>query len=356
MMASARVSVSLLSLVTATACAGCRSPSAAPAPTAITSASAPVTVAAPRATVTDVCVGDRHSCLLDSAGVVACFGDNGAGRFRTPHRMDGIPVAKRLRCSSGGACVSTAGNDVVCFGEGRESAQTVTLPAHAADFRIWPGGGCALLNDRRVACWQANPLAAPAALLVEQAAPATSIAVVASSTDRICATTTTGAPVCWNTFMGHRVPQGVTPPPYKGPEVRGLERLDAFAGATELVLAPRPCARFADGRTTCTPPLPVPWKATSTAEFLATNGELSCLRGGDGKVDCGEAILRLPGEPVPAVIAGVPRDAARLALGKEHGCAVVSGALECWGRGDSGQLGDGSASAEERAPVHVAWP
>lgn len=54
--------------------------------------------------------------------------------------------------------------------------------------------------------------------------------------------------------------------------------------------------------------------------------------------------------PSPAALPGVP---STLALGRQHGCALVSGAVHCWGEGSLGRLGNGSTDNQLR-PVRVS--
>jgi alpha-tubulin suppressor-like RCC1 family protein len=60
--------------------------------------------------------------------------------------------------------------------------------------------------------------------------------------------------------------------------------------------------------------------------------------------------------PVPVAVAGLPADAVELAVGYDHACArAADGSVRCWGRGDLGQLGDGLATTSF-VPVVVAVP
>ena len=46
-----------------------------------------------------------------------------------------------------------------------------------------------------------------------------------------------------------------------------------------------------------------------------------------------------------------------LDVGGGHGCALVAGRIACWGRGESGQLGDGrQLSSAQAARVRVVPP
>lgn len=98
---------------------------------------------------------------------------------------------------------------------------------------------------------------------------------------------------------------------------------------------------------------------------LALGGRHSCFRRSDGAVLCwgddsagqggtGEASDG-PRAPVttPRTVKGID-DAAQLALGEAHSCAVrASGAVACWGDNFNGQLGDGSLAARSASPVAV---
>ncbi len=75
---------------------------------------------------------------------------------------------------------------------------------------------------------------------------------------------------------------------------------------------------------------------------LGNNGRLGRSDGdtatrGDGAGEMGDALL--------AIDLGTGRHAVAVGAGKEHTCAVLdNGTLKCWGRGTSGQLGQGNGS------------
>ena len=55
----------------------------------------------------------------------------------------------------------------------------------------------------------------------------------------------------------------------------------------------------------------------------------------------------------PALVAGLPGEATALVAGADHSCALVAGALHCWGANDYGQLGDGTTD-DRNTPALVA--
>ncbi|GAB4567129.1 MAG: hypothetical protein Tsb0020_19450 [Haliangiales bacterium] len=90
----------------------------------------------------------------------------------------------------------------------------------------------------------------------------------------------------------------------------------------------------------------------------ATSGEHQCVRVDDGSMWCwgkndrgqlGDGSNSNRSDPVH-----VAEDAATIAVGKRHTCVVkTDGALWCWGGNEHGQVGVGEASSQVRAPTRV---
>jgi len=73
-------------------------------------------------------------------------------------------------------------------------------------------------------------------------------------------------------------------------------------------------------------------------------------------IDDGRVLCWGQGNPVAQAVAGVT-GAVDVSVGDGHACAVlVDGSLQCWGRNDSGQLGQWAVSAGTSGPVTVTIP
>ncbi|MBX3190886.1 MAG: hypothetical protein KF819_28080 [Labilithrix sp.] len=72
-----------------------------------------------------------------------------------------------------------------------------------------------------------------------------------------------------------------------------------------------------------------------------TGGEAFCWGHNDDQVALGNAAAGTS-SPRAVKVSGLPAPVDRIRLGGWHGCATVGGALWCWGRGTSGELGNGN--------------
>lgn len=115
-----------------------------------------------------------------------------------------------------------------------------------------------------------------------------------------------------------------------------------------------------------------------TATSVATSGSATCARLDDASVKCwgandygqlglGDAARRgdIPGhmgDGLPAVQLGTGRTVVSVTTGTYHGCAVLDdGAMKCWGRNTSGQLGwelgpSGTAAGDDPGEMGDALP
>ena len=85
---------------------------------------------------------------------------------------------------------------------------------------------------------------------------------------------------------------------------------------------------------------------------ILDNGDLQCW-GRNNYGQLGDGTISHSSLPVEVVLSGVP---VQMSAGDWHTCAILDDAsMECWGRNDHGQLGDGT-NADSRTPVSVTLP
>jgi alpha-tubulin suppressor-like RCC1 family protein len=245
--------------------------------------------------VTDIDLGEYHSCALTDAGAVWCWGRNKDGEIAQDltgyqwHPVS-VPVPAARSIAAGGqegCAIAMTGTDVYCWGKNdvgqvgvaiAARVKPVLVPGFAGATQISIGGdhACAVFGDGRVACTGLNDRGQ----LGDN-----------SKTNR-------AAPV---TVMG-------------------------LADAVEVAsLDHATCARKQDGSVVC-------W------------GE-----GDHGELGAGTADALVPGDPVPLGAAAV-----QLTAGESFACARTGdGCLSCWGDDAAGQLGDGPAMPGGVRPVHL---
>ncbi len=257
---------------------------------------------APWPRAVDVCVGADHSCALDDAGVVRCWGDNGDHQVSpddlvqtsVPTVVAGVPPMRKLACGPTSSCGVSKSSEVWCWGYRPAFAPTEGAPFRLAltgpvdDFTLTSFGGCAIARDHEVRCFPRS-LGSLHEVEVPGADGATGFGPTDATDSRVCVTRAAKSPVCFRASDN--------PPPI------------AKAGSLPLDY-PRGAVLFRDA----------------------------------------SEVPALPGPPANALapIAGVRR----FESSRTHGCGIDDGGgLICWGRATAGQLGDGVAYLHPPARV-----
>lgn len=114
-----------------------------------------------------------------------------------------------------------------------------------------------------------------------------------------------------------------------------------------------------DGSTVTLSTVPVPVSSlTGSVTAIAAGGAQTCAIV-SGAVRCwgttGYTVTRSTStfvSPTPTQVPGLESGVTAVAVGTNHACAVVDGAAKCWGSNDKGQLGTGDASDPD-VPVQV---
>ncbi len=289
-------------------------------------------------TVVDAAVGDLDTCAVLDDGQVKCWGWNAYGQLGlgdTANRGDGPG-------EMGDALPAIA------LGTGR----TATAVA------VGQGFACALLDSGAVKCWGRNDLgqlglgdafvrgANPGdmgdALPSVDLGPGRTAVSIAAGPLHTCALLDNGALKCWGYNGNGQLGLGDTANRGDGPGEMGaaLPAIALGTGRTAHSLALgsfSTCALLDDATVKC-------WGANDFGQL--GNGSGSSAAIGDGPGEMGDSLA--------AVQLGTGRTTIELAAGLAHVCARLdNGAVKCWGRGNHGQLGNGSPSDVGRFAVQM---
>ncbi len=238
-----------------------------------------------------VAVGGYHSCAITVNGGVKCWGFNGNGQL----------------------------------GEG--TTQTHWLPADVVGLAdgvtalaLGENHTCALITGGRMKCWGQNSYGQLGdGTITDRQTPVdvvglgSGVRAIAAGSYHTCAVTEAGGVKCWGTNENGQVGDGSVQRRSIPVDVVGLaggiQALSAGIGHT--------CALTIGGGVKC-------WGANGTGQL------------GDGT-----NITRL----TPVEVVGSASGVRAIGVGSLHSCAVTaSGAAQCWGQNNSGQLGIGPRS------------
>lgn len=334
-------------------------------------------VAVPLASASRVASRARHACAVLGQGKVSCWGDDASSELVAPP-TDACGTPSATSCSfhptdvalpAGFEAVDAALGDrhlcvlgkdgtVACAGDGSndqlgdgmtQSRATLALVPGLANVTALAAGNdftCALLADRTMRCWGANSggQCGVGALSGTQPTPGVVVGVsgvvqIAAGGADACAVTMAGTVFCWGVSghgeLGQPAPNGGCR--VLNPCVPTPTTVPGVARATQVAIGrAHACARLADGSVKC-------WGANDRGQLgyatMTTCGVLGVSQ------PCSTAAALVPG------LAGV----VEVVAGDAFTCARLAGTgVQCWGQGDSGQLGDGSMQTRT-APAAVAW-
>jgi alpha-tubulin suppressor-like RCC1 family protein len=273
---------------------------------------APVRVAT---SVAAIAADARRTCILGSDGAVRCWGDE-------PSEAKGFAKPTSLCVSGSHVCVAEKGG-LACWG-------------YDYGGELGPGGG----SDHRAAD---APLRTPG------------YASAICGSGRTCGLSPTGQLSCWGRGDGGLLGTGRPDEERAAPaRVVGLDVVRA------VDLGDRRTCAVAGGEAYCwgdgarTPVLGL--RATDVATegwavCFVTDGAVSCADP-DGSSGPGQPDL----DPWRFSVVNGTAGAASVALGEEHGCALLAGGtVACWGDATRGRLGDGVGTFRV-TPVRVPLP
>ena len=343
-----------------------------------------------RERATAVSAGENHTCALLASGAVRCWGQNTWGQLGrgtgdlTPVGDDEVPgevppvdLGGRAIAISAGlvhTCAVLASGRVRCWGadtdgelgSGDSDGSSVgddetpaTLPpvdlggARATAVSAGASHTCALLTSGKVRCWgndtfgqlgsgdgDPTPVGddeTPAALPPVDLGGARATAVSAGSF-HTCVILTKGNVRCWGSDDVGQLGSGDGDPTSVGDDETPASMPPVDLGATKVTAvsagASHTCVVLAGGKVHC-------WGLG----FAGMLGYGNTNTVGDDEV------------PAVAGAVDVGGDAAAVATGEDHSCAVLTGGpLRCWGFNDAGELGHGNTTpvGDNEVPAQVA--
>jgi alpha-tubulin suppressor-like RCC1 family protein len=255
-------------------------------------------------TASVIAVGALHTCALLSDGRVQCWGDNGSGALGVPPALPRSPVP-------------------------------VAVPALAGVMELSAGDGftCALLGNGTMRCWgesrsgqlgdgsppgTVRPMPGPVAGLQ-------GVSAIASAGNHTCAVVGGGEVACWGSNADGQLGDGT----YGEEASRATPvRVSGVTGATAVAVgASHSCALVGGGAVRC-------WGLNSAGQLgsLGTTDEYRSLS--------------------PVTVADL-RGASAISAGAGYTCALVAGAVRCWGGHGYGPPTDGGVG---NAWQHLAAP
>lgn len=302
--------------------------------------------------VVEVAGGRSFSCARTSAGAVWCWGANHRGQLGNNSTTDSVtPVQAQLQGAGGAqqlvvgadsACVLDSSGGVQCWGyniNGQLGTGDVTdslVPVYVSGLINGVSAissassfSCAVATPGSVKCWGVNgwgqlgngEVGSWSTIPVQVSTLSSGVSDVAVGVSHACALKAGGAFNCW----GHQ-----------------------DAGA------------FGDGSTDDRGHVPGTWTGSGYTVLKAGNYH-TCGLTDAGVVNCwGRNASGVIGQPVdwdhlgyntPTEIAGLGGSVSAITSGANHACALVDGAVKCWGDNSSGQAG-GSETIEV-SPIGV---
>lgn len=346
-----------------------------------------------------VAAGGRHTCALEQAGGLWCWGNDDAGQLGTdslrsttvPVQVTGAPVFTSIYAVDDRSCGLTAANRLYCWGAGRVGQlgnglridQHVPTPAadtfHFQQVSVGDSIGCGLVAaDSAGYCWGQGVRGGLGNGLITDSArpgkrldyPGMRYVTLAAGAQHGCAITDQGVTRCWGVNTrgqagnGTRIGLGSPEPVSSNVAFTRL-----FAGAEHTCALTAAGAAYCWGRgdggevgngALADALVPTPVAGGLAFTSLTLGAEHTCGLTVDRHAYCwGDNFQGRLGTGGPPVAQGIPAPVLtsahflQMSAGKLHTCAVADdGRIWCWGSGSFGQLGNDQVLSQA-LPVQV---
>lgn len=350
--------------------------------------------------MTKIATGGDHSCAVNGAGAVLCWGSNVVGQLgnaikeesRTPVAVSGLGSnVSAIAAGDAHSCALTGEGAVYCWGENdggklgngttEDSSTPLPVSGLGSGIRAITAGTshtCALTNGGAVLCWGwnwdgqlGNNTRVNSHTPVTVSGLSSGVLAISAGGGHTCALVSGGSVQCWgwNVYgqLGNSRNED-SPVPVS---------VDALGGAVIALTTgySHSCALLSTGFVQCwgddsygqlngnsearSSPVLVDGLGGSVAA-IASREFHTCALTNLGAVKCwGSNVFgqlgngTLPRRRIVVEVSGLP-DVSAIAAGGAHSCALTKqGAIRCWGNDTSGQLGDGSVT-RSLIPVAVA--
>jgi alpha-tubulin suppressor-like RCC1 family protein len=319
-----------------------------------TDSSVPVQVQGLTSGVQAIAVGGRFACAIVNGGAW-CWGDNGFSQLGNSGIGNGSAVPVPVQFLSSGVQAIAAGSMHACA-------------IASGGVRCWGYNIYGEVGDN-TRTRRYSP--------VQVVGLTSGVQAIAAGSDYTCALVNGGVQ-CWGRNVYGELGNGSTdgyvmvPVPVQGLS-SGVQRLSASVSSSCVIVnggvqcwGYNQYGQLGDGSSPPVPPslsfsrVPVPVQGlTSGVQALSRGGTYHICALANGAVECwGRNIsgqlgnISTANSRVPVQVWGMTTGRQAVQAGFQHACALVAGGARCWGANGSGQLGDGSG-ADSDVPLDV---
>jgi alpha-tubulin suppressor-like RCC1 family protein len=248
----------------------------------------PINVVGLSSEVQSITAGGHHTCTLTASGGVKCWGTNWAGQLGDGTTTDNFTPVDVVGLSSGVQAIAAGGYHT-----------------------------CALTSSGGIKCWGSNRYGQlgdgtnnDSSTPVDVVGLSSGVKAITVGVDHTCALTTSGVVKCWGKNWSGQLGDGTISDRYTPVNVIGVfSRVKAISAGIDHT-----CALMDSGIVKC-------WGDNWYGQ-LGNNTTSN--------------------QSIPVDVVGLYSKVKALTAGGGHTCALtILGGVKCWGRNDSGQLGNG---------------